>query len=251
MDLGLKNKIAIVTGGAKGIGAGISEVLAEEGVNIVIADFAPLEETDLFADQLRQTYGIKVLAVKADIGKPEDIENIYKETLENFGTVDILMNNAGIGGPLKFDDITLEILQKYEKVNLEGVFLMTAKFIRICLEQNKGGHIVNTLSKSAFTTNSGGNTPYIATKGAISAYTRGLAKEMGPKGIYINAIIPGYVDTPGTSMDPNRSSSVLKYIPSGKLAQPKEIGYVSAFLCSEKACQMMGVLVDVTGGTML
>jgi len=251
MDLKLQNKVAIVTGGAKGIGAGISEVLSEEGVNVVIADFAPLEETRLFADQLSSSYGVKTLAVRADIGKPEDIENVFNEALENFGTVDILMNNAGIGGPLKFDDITLDILQKYEKVNLEGVFLMTARFIKICLAQNKGGHIVNTLSKSAFTTNSGGNTPYIATKGAIAAYTRGLAKEMGPKGIYINAIIPGYVDTPGTSIDPTRGESVLKHIPSGRLAQPKEMGYVAAFLCSEKACQMMGVLVDVTGGTML
>ncbi len=251
MDLGLKGKIAIVTGGARGIGAGMCEVFAEEGAYIVIADFAPLEESEKLAAKLSKKHNVRTLAIHADISNPQEVKNIYDRTLEKFGTVDILMNNAGKMGLTKIEDVTIEELYEYEKVNIEGLFLMSQAFIKICNEQKKGGHIVNTISKSAFTTNSGGNSPYIATKGAVFSFTRGLAKEVGSRGIFVNGIVPGYVTTDTTKGLTDRTEAMKKIIPLGREATPREIANVAVFLCSEKAVQMMGAIVDVSGGTML
>jgi len=251
MDLELHGKVAIITGGARGIGAGMCEVFAEEGANVVIADMVPLEESNEFAAELNKKYNVRTLAVRGDISNPQDVEDIYKRTLEKFGTVDILMNNAGKMGVTKIEDVTVEELYKYEKVNIEGMFLMSKEFIKICNAQKKGGHIVNTISKSAFTTNSGGNTPYIATKGAVFSFTRGLAKEVGSRGIFVNGIVPGYVITDTTKNLKDRSKAMKKIIPLGKEATPREIANVAVFLCSPKAVQMMGAIVDVSGGTML
>jgi NAD(P)-dependent dehydrogenase (short-subunit alcohol dehydrogenase family) len=251
MDLELAGKIAIVTGGARGIGAGMCEVFAEEGTNVVIADMVPLEESSKFAAELSKKNNVRTLAVRADISNPQSVDAIYSQTLEKFGTVDILMNNAGKMGVTRIEDVTVEELYKYEKVNIEGMFLMSKAFIKICNEQAKGGHIVNTISKSAFTTNSGGNTPYIATKGAVFSFTRGLAKEVGARGIFVNGIVPGYVITDTTKNLKDRSREMKKIIPLGREATPREIANVAVFLCSPKAVQMMGAIVDVSGGTML
>jgi NAD(P)-dependent dehydrogenase (short-subunit alcohol dehydrogenase family) len=251
MDLGLKGKIAIVTGGARGIGAGMCEVFAEEGAYVVIADMVPLEESGRLAEELGRKNKVRTLAVRGDISNPQDVKAIYGQVLEKFGTVDILMNNAGKMGLTRIEDVTVEELYKYEKVNIEGMFLMSKEFIIICNQQKKGGHIVNTISKSAFTTNSGGNSPYIATKGAVFSFTRGLAKEVGSRGIFVNGIVPGYVITDTTKDLKDRSEQMKKIIPLGREATPREIANVAVFLCSEKAVQMMGAIVDVSGGTML
>lgn len=251
MDLGLKGKIAIVTGGARGIGAGMCEVFAEEGAHVVIADMVPLEESNRLAEELSRKNDVRTLAVRGDISNPQDVKAIYGQVLEKFGTVDILMNNAGKMGLTRIEDVTVEELYKYEKVNIEGMFLMSKEFIIICNQQKKGGHIVNTISKSAFTTNSGGNSPYIATKGAVFSFTRGLAKEVGSRGIFVNGIVPGYVITNTTKDLKDRSEQMKKIIPLGREATPREIANVAVFLCSEKAVQMMGAIVDVSGGTML
>ena len=251
MDLGLKGKVAIVTGGARGIGAAMCEVFAEEGANVIVADFAPLEESEKLAAELAEKNGVETMAIRGDISNPEDVKNIYQKALDKFGTVDILMNNAGKMGMTKIEDVTVEELYKYEKVNIEGMFLMSQGLINICNEQKKGGHIVNTISKSAFTTNSGGNSPYIATKGAVFSFTRGLAKEVGSRGIFVNGIVPGYVITETTKGLKDRSEAMKKIIPLGREAEPREIANVAVFLCSEKAIQMMGAIVDVSGGTML
>ncbi len=255
MDLQLTGKIAIVTGGGAGIGAAMCETFAQEGANVVIADFRPIEQTEAYAQELKQKYHVETLAIKVDVSDPEDVNRLYAEVLKRFGTVDILMNNAGKMGLNRILDVTVAELRKFEAVNIEGVFLMSQGLIRIHREQNrKKSWIVNTISKSAFSTNSGGNSPYIATKGAVAAFTRGLASEVGREGIYVNGIVPGYVLTETTKNIPNakeRSETMTKLIPVGREADPKEIADVAVFLCSEKACQVMGVFMDVSGGTML
>lgn len=255
MDLKLKGKVAVITGGGAGIGAAMCETLAEEGVNLIIADIRPLEQTEAYAKELSEKYGVRAIAVKADVSNPEDVSALYGAAIREFGTVDILMNNAGKMGLNRIEDVTIDELRKYEAVNIEGLFLMSQGLIRIHREQKKNrSWIVNTISKSAFTTNSGGNSPYIATKGAVASFTRGLASEVGREGIYVNGIIPGYVITETTKNIPNakeRSEAMTKIIPVGREAEPKEIADVAVFLCSERACQIMGALIDVTGGTML
>ncbi|MBC5690567.1 SDR family oxidoreductase [Mediterraneibacter sp. NSJ-55] len=255
MDLGLKGKVVIVTGGGAGIGAAMCQTFAEEGANVVIADFRPIEDTVSYADKLAQKYQVETLAVKVDVSRPDDVKRLFAETVKKFRTVDILMNNAGKMGLNRIEDITIEELQKFERVNIEGLFLMSQAMVKLHREQKREkSWIVNTISKSAFSTNSGGNSPYIATKGAAAAFTRGLATEVGREGIYVNGIIPGYVVTETTKNIPNakeRSEAMTKIIPVGREAEPKEIADVAVFLCSEKACQVMGVLMDITGGTML
>ena len=255
MDLGLKGKVAIVTGGGAGIGEGMCETFAEEGCNVVIADFRPIEDTQAQAKRLEEQYGIQALAVKIDVSKEEDVKKMFEAAVEKFGTVDILMNNAGKMGVNKIEDVTLETLRKFEAVNIEGIFLTCKEMVKLHREQGrKNSWICNTVSKSAFTTNSGGNSPYIATKGAVASFTRGLATEVGKEGIYVNGIIPGYVLTETIRNIPNgkeRSEAMKKIIPIGREAEPKEVADVAVFLCSPRACQVMGVLMDVTGGTML
>lgn len=251
MDLGLKDKVAIVTGGGRGIGYGICQVFAEEGCNVVIADFAPFETTLEACRKLKTEYGIRALPIRADISNPDDIRHIFEETVNTFGTVDYLMNNAGLMGPSKIETITQEEIQRYERVTVEGTMLMCKAFVTLCIKQNRTGHIVNTISKSAVRTSGDGNPIYIATKGAILAFTKGLAAEVGRKGIYVNGIIPGYVATEGVAHLKERSEKMKKIIPIGREATPKEIGNVAVFLCSEKACQIMGVAVDVSGGTIM
>ncbi len=255
MDLKLNGKVAIITGGGAGIGAAMCETFAEEGVNLIIADFRPIEQTEAYAKELANKYGVETMGVKVDVSNPDDVCALYEAALKKFGTVDILMNNAGKMGLNRIEDVTINELRKFEAVNIEGLFLMSQGLIKIHREQKKKkSWIVNTISKSAFTTNSGGNSPYIATKGAAASFTRGLASEVGREGIYVNGIIPGYVKTETTKSIPNakeRSEAMTKIIPVGREAEPKEIADVAVFLCSEKACQVMGALVDVTGGTML
>jgi len=222
---------------------------------VVIADFRPIEDTQAQAQKLVAAYGVGTLAVRIDVSNPEDVRRMFREVLEQFGTVDILMNNAGKMGLNRIENVTIDELRKFERVNIEGLFLTCQEMIRIHREQKrKTSWIVNTVSKSAFTTNSGGNSPYIATKGAVASFTRGLASEVGREGIYVNGIVPGYVVTETTKNIPNareRSEAMTKIIPVGREADPKEIADVAVFLCSGKACQVMGVLMDVSGGTML
>ncbi len=251
MDLNMKNKVAVVPGGGRGIGYGICQVFAEEGCNVVIADFAPIEKTKEACRKLEEEYGIRTLAVKADISSEEDVCEIFRLTLEKFGTVDFLMNNAGLMGPSSIETVTPEQIRRYERVTVEGTMLMCREFVKLCAAQNRGGHIVNTISKTAIRTSGDGNPIYAATKGAVLAFTKNLAAEVGRRGIYVNGIVPGYVATEGVAHLTERSEKMKKIIPTGREATPKEIGYVAVFLCSEKACQIMGVAVDVSGGTIM
>lgn len=251
MDLGLKDHVAIITGAARGIGYGIAQVFAEEGSNVVIADFCPIEKTQEACEKLEKEYGIKTLAIRADISKEEDVKNIFKQTLEKFGTVDYVMNNAGLMGPSSVKTLTIEEIRKYEAVTVEGTMLMCREAVNLWDEQGRGGHIVNTISKTAYRSDGSGNPIYAATKGAVRSFTGNLAREVGTRGIYVNGIVPGYVATEGVAHLTERSEAMKKIIPIHREATPKEIGYAAAFLCSDKAAQILGVGLDVSGGTMM
>ena len=251
MDLGLKDKVAIITGGGRGIGYGIAQVFAEEGCNVVIADFAPVEKTKEACKKLEDEFGIKALAVFADISKEEDVKNIFAAAVKEFGTVDYVMNNAGLMGPSSVKTLTVADIRKYEAVTVEGTMIMCREAVNLWDEQQRGGHIVNTISKTAYRSDGDGNPIYAATKGAVRSFTGNLAKEVGRRGIYVNGLVPGYVATEGVAHLTERSEKMKKIIPIGREATPKEIGYAAAFLCSDKAAQIMGVALDVTGGTLM
>ena len=251
MDLGLKGKVVIVTGGSKGVGAGISEVFAQEGANLVIDYRSDVEYSENFAKTLAEKYNIDAIAVQADVSKEEAVKELYAKTLEHFGTVDCLINNAATWCKhYPIEEFNLDDYRYASSANVESVLMLCSQFIKIVKDQKKPGHIVNVLTKSVFWSSSINNEIYVATKGAVAAITRSLAHECAKDDIFVNAIIPGYAFNSSTDLASDRMKRVLSYIPNGKLATPEDMGNVTAFLCSDKANQINGALVDCTGGTM-
>ena len=252
MDLGLKGKVAIVTGGARGIGAGICEVFAQEGANVVVNYRSKPEQSVAFAKDLADKYKVKTIAVQADMGEEEQVLKLFEKAYEAFGTVDIVVNNANFmndsNGPI--ENFDAKKFQVAERASIEAVMITSRELVKHCKQNNKTGHIVNVLSKSAFWTSSVNNTSYIAVKGANYTFTRGLAHEVAKDSIFVNAIIPGYCLNSRTDTNSDRYKRTLEYIPLKRYATPLEMGYMTVFLCSEKACQCNGAIVDCTGGTM-
>ncbi len=253
MDLGLAGKIALVTGGARGIGAGISTVLAQEGANLVVNYRSAPEECEAFAKRLADTYGVKTVAVQADVSRESEIERLFQTAVDAFGGVDLLVNNAGTWGNTLVQDIETEEWNRLVETNLTGMFILCRTFARHCLAQKKGGRCVNVLSKAAVSTNSVGNVHYMATKGGGLMLTKGFANELTQYGIYFNAILPGYVISHGAAYDKvtpetERKKKLLK---TGQFATAEEMGYVTAFLLSDKASQVAGEIMDCTGGLLL
>ncbi|RGV98411.1 SDR family NAD(P)-dependent oxidoreductase [Ruminococcus sp. AF14-10] len=253
MDLGLKGKVAIVTGGARGIGKGCSTALAMEGCNLAIVDLGHDDTTRAYMEELKNEYEIDVLELAADVSNEEQIQKVYKDTLEHFGKIDILINNAGRGAIRKqFHELTTEDWRSVQEITLNSQFFMSREFVKYCRENDRPGSIVNVLSKSAFTTNSKDNTTYISAKMGAYGLTKGIANEMAPYGIRVNGIVPGYVQTERTYPDGEpRTERMRALLPTGKFALPIEMGKIAAFLCSDCASQIIGAAIDCSGGTML
>lgn len=251
MDLGLKDKVAIVSGGAKGVGAGICEVLAQEGARVVVNFRSDAPHATVFAAQLHEKYGVETLAVQADVGQESEVTRLFAAAVERFGTVDILVNNAATWTKhLPIEEFAVADYRAASCSNVESVMLMSRELVRIAKAQKKPAHILNVLTKSVFWSSSINNSTYVATKGAVAALTRNLAHELGKDGIFVNAIVPGYVWN--STMDPTseRYKRTLAYIPNRTMATPLEMGYICAFLCSRCASQINGAIVDTSGGTM-
>lgn len=253
MDLGLQGKTAIITGGSKGIGSGISEVLAEEGCNVVINYRSDRESAEAFAARVSAENKVQALVVYADVSKEKDAEVLFRTAVKEFGKIDILINNAASGyTPNAFQNISSEEWKIAEEGLSHPTFYMSQLFLKHCLEQEKGGHIVNLLSKSAILSSSVNNLAYVANKGALTALTRGMAKEFIPYGIYVNGIVPGYVKTERGHVDGDeRTERVRKLLPTKEFALPRDMGNVAAILCSPLFKQMIGTVVDCTGGTLI
>lgn len=255
MDLGLKSKVVIITGASGGIGSGCARVFAEEGANLVLNYNSRPDRAETLAKELMDAYGIDAITVQADVGDADALRSLFDAAVEHFGTVDILINNAGAVGDqfparVPIGDFPLENFRRREAIIVESLFVGCQAFTKILRSQKKGGHIINVLSKSAFWSSTSGNTMYATCKGAAGSFTQALAHELAYEGIFVNAIIPGYVTNPRTDTTSARYQETVERIPMGRYATPEEMGAVVAFLCSEKACQINGCRVDCTGGTM-
>lgn len=253
MDLNLKGKVAIVTGGGRGIGKGCVTALAEEGCNVIVADLQHDDDTLGYIKELGDRTGATLVPLNGDVSSEEMVAKLYEEAVEALGPVDILVNNAGRGAIRKpFDELTTEDWRSVQEITLNSQFFMSREFVKRCRKESRPGAIVNVLSKSAFTTNSKDNTTYICAKAGATGLTRGLANEMAPYGIRVNGVIPGYVQTERTYPDGDaRTERMRALLPTGKFTTPIEIGRVVAFLCSDAASQIIGAAIDITGGTML
>ncbi len=254
MDLNLKNKTALVTGGSMGMGAAFVEGFAKEGCNVVINYIVQPEQAEEFAKKIRDTYHVGALAVYSDITDENQVAEMIAKIEEEFGRLDVLVNNAGIWPTQDFLDIPLADWKKVIEVNLTGAFICTQAACRQMIKQGGGGHIVNINSKSGISVTSGGHAHYVSSKGGITMLTKAAAREMSGHGIIVNCVIPGMVATPMNEAernDPKMLEYYLNRLPLKKFSNPEDIANMVVFLASDKAFHTAGAIVDVTGGMLL
>lgn len=250
MDLNLKGKTAIVTGGGSGLGAGISEVLAEEGVNVIVNYIVDEENVLKFVETLNSTYNIQCTAMYGDISRAEDIEAIISQATELYGHIDILVNNAGIWPTHGILEMSDDDWRKVIDINLTGVFLFSKRVAIQMKEKNIRGRIINITSKSGLNYSTGGHGHYASAKAGAIMLTKVMAREISQYGINIIGIAPGMVRTP-MNTEQLANGGEEKYvtrIPVGKIAEPREVAYTVAFVASDKADFITGTTLDVTGG---
>lgn len=254
MNLKLNGKTAVVTGGSTGLGAGICEVLAEEGMNIIVNYIFDPKEADFFAKKLTKKANTKCVAMYGDIRKADDIDKIFNNAEKEFGNVDVLVNNAGIWPTTTVEEMSDDEWKKVIDINLNGTYLFSKRAIMHFLEHRVEGHVVNISSKSGFSVTSPGHAHYATAKGAVTLMTKSLAREFAKKGITVNGVAPGMVRTP-LNEDKLSQPEWMKYyenrIPVGRVSTAKEVANTVAFLASERARYITGTIVDVTGGMLI
>lgn len=253
MDLGLSGKVAIVTGGAKGIGTGICRCLAQEGATVVVNTHSNDEASQAFCKELAADG--TVMAVQGDVSREEDVAAIFKSAIDAFGRVDILVNNAGVTDGYPIDTMTLAQWRRVVDTNLTGTFLMCREMVRWCRQAKQGGAIVNILSKAAVSSTTKERTAYNASKAGGLGFTKALAGEVIGDGIRVNGVLPGFVKNSRTEMlletDFEAMEIRRKRLPTKQFGMPEDIGVMVAMLASEKCKLAIGSIVDMTGGLLL
>lgn len=253
--LDLSGKAAIVTGGAKGIGKGIVLRLAEAGAKVVVADVddASAHET---VEELNNN-GQSALAVKVDVSDESQVKSMIDVCKKEFGSVDILVNNAGIYPPAPISQLTEEQFNKVINVNLRGTFL-TTKYAAEVMKTQGGGKIINVTSIDALHPSMVGLAHYDASKHGMWGFTKNSALELAEHNIWVNAIAPGGIATPGvTAMNqgaaPNEEAikAFMAKIPMHRMGEADEIGTVALFLASDLSSYMTGEQIVVDGGALL
>lgn len=249
MNLG--GKTAIVTGGAMGIGLGIASRLAEAGANVLIADLDE-KEGEKSAD------GKKIKFLKTDVSQEVDVKKMIEVAVKEFGSVDIIVNNAGIYPQKPVSQMTREDFDKVMSVNLRSVFLCTREASRQMISQGKGGRIINITSIDALHPSMIGLAHYDASKHGVWGFTKNSALELAEHKIWVNAIAPGGIATPGVAkMSPAGANMekvlalFLAKIPMRRMGEPDDIGKVALFLASDLASYITGSQIVVDGGVLL
>ena len=245
----LKGKVALITGAGRGIGQGIAEVFAGEGADVAVNDFDNMQQAEDVAASIRSS-GRRAVTVKADVANRGDVEPMMAKVWKELGPIDVLVNNAGIETIVPFLELTDEQWTRLVDVNLRGAWLCSQVFCRRALAEGRKGSIVNIGSIQAAKVLPG-RTHYAPTKLGLEALTRNMSAEMTPRGIRVNCIHPGLIDTPMTAWvmkDPALLPGVLAQISLGRAGQPREIGTVAAFFASDDASYLTGQSIFVDGG---
>jgi NAD(P)-dependent dehydrogenase (short-subunit alcohol dehydrogenase family) len=249
MDRKLRNKVALVTGAGQGIGKAIAEVFAEEGADVAINDkTASVEAQQVLQEILRK--GRRGLAAAADVSKRDEIEAMFDYVWAELGPIDILVNNAGIETIVPFLDLTDEQWSNVVNTNLRGEWMCSQAFCRRVIVAGRTGAIVNIGSIQAGKVLPG-RTHYAPAKLAIEGLTRNVSAEMTPKGIRVNCIHPGVIETGMTEWvmkRPDLLSGLCEQISMGRVGQPREVAAVAAFLASDEAAYVTGQSIYVDGG---
>lgn len=246
-----EGKVAVVTGGAGGIGEATSRALAREGARVVICDINGEGAKRLEQDLQRQ--GAKALAVQADISDPAQVKSLVEETMARSGRVDVLVNNAGIspkhaGKKLRLWEMSIAEWEQVIRVNLNGYFLCCREIVPHMIPA-RWGRIVNISSLAARIGGVVAGSHYTAAKAGILGLTKSLAAEAAEYGITVNAITPGRIDTPmAANVPPAVNAEIVKRIPLGRFGTPEDVAAAILFLASEAAAYITGATLDVNGG---
>jgi glucose 1-dehydrogenase len=249
--MSVKGKVAIVTGGNSGIGKGIVLALAEQGAYVVI-DYVANEEATEELEQQVVALGDKAVGCDADVSKIADLQRLVDLAVDTFGQLDIMVNNAGVETRSSILDTTEEQYEKVMTINLKSAFFGTQIAARQMIKQGTGGRIINVTSVHEDWPMPG-NTPYCLSKGGMRMLTRTAGVELGPHGVTVVGVGPGAVDTPinaSTEADPAKMKTLDAAIPLGRMADPKEIAEVVAFLGSDAASYLTATTVFADGGIM-
>lgn len=243
----LENKVAIVTGGSRGIGEGIVLKLAESGANIAFTYVSSDEKAKALEEKV-QTLGVKAKAYKSNAADFSDCEKVVNEMFKDFGTVDILVNNAGISKDNLLLRLSPDQWDEVMATNLKSVFNMTKQVIRPMMKARKGS-IINMSSIVGMKGNAG-QSSYAASKAGIIGFTKSVAAEMGSRNIRCNAIAPGFVETDMTHYlkEGDAGKAFLEKIPLGRFGSTDEIANVTLFLASDLSSYVTGQVISVCGG---
>jgi 3-oxoacyl-[acyl-carrier protein] reductase len=241
----LKGKVALVTGAAQGIGKAVTLLLARHGADVIVAD-VNLEKAEETAQEV-QSLGQQSMAVRLDVTRFQDVEATVETVLQKFGKIDILVNNAGIARDKLILRMTEEDWDAVLAVNLKGTFNCTKAVIKHMSKQ-RSGKIVNIASVVGEMGNPG-QANYAASKAGVIGLTKTIAREFAQRGINVNAIAPGYIQTPMTDALPEKAKEELKrMIPMERLGQPEDVARAVLFLVSEASAYITGNVLKVNGG---
>ena len=249
----LKDKVALISGANSGIGRAIATRFAQEGAHVAV-NYLPVgqnaQNAQAEVDDFEKTYGETGIAVGGDVSKRADVEAMFAATVEKFGRVDIVVNNAGIEFKKAFVDVTDDEWNKVIAVNQFGTFLLSQLGARQMIAQGGGGKIIN-ISSVHEDIPFPGYTAYCASKGAIRMMMRNLAMELAPNKINVNNLAPGAIATPinqGVLNDPEAMKNAISEIPWGRFGKPEEVAAVAAFLASDESEYVTGSTYYVDGG---
>ena len=244
----LNGQVAVVTGASKGIGAGIAKALAAEGASVVVNYSSSKAGADKVVAEITKNGG-KAIAVQGDVSKQADITRLFAETKKAYGHVDVLVNNAGVYAFGPIESVTEESFHTHFNLNVLGLLLTTKEAVKLFTD--KGGSVINVGSAVSRLTPPNSSV-YTATKGAVDAITRVLAKELGPRKIRVNSINPGMIETEGVHTAGFAEGDFRKFVesqaPLGRIGQTDDISPTAVYLASSDSKYMTGEILPVSGG---
>lgn len=252
MDLDLRNKVALVTGGARGLGRAVCLGLAAEGARVMINYRRDAQGADALARLIQEQHGADAACVAGDVASSTDVARMFDQCERVLGPLDVLVNNAGVWPTAYVKDMTEEAWDRTLAVNLKGAFLTCREAVRRWLAAQRGGRIVNVSSPAAFVGSTTGHADYAASKAGLVNLTVSLAREVAPQGIFVNAVAPGMMrtDLVRDALEHN-AAHYLRRIPLGRIGEPEEVARVIVFLASGRASYTTGATVDVSGGMLM
>ena len=244
MNRTLAEKVALITGGSRGIGAAIAKRLAQEGAAVAITYSSSQQQAEEVTRAIESDGG-RAIAIRADSGDGEAVKAAVAQTVKTFDRLDILVNNAGVVAVAPIDEFSAEDFERLVAINIKGVYVATQEAVR---HIGEGGRIIMIGSiNSEFVPFVGGSV-YALTKGAIAGFTRGLARDLGPRGITVNNIEPGPIDTDMNPADGPFADTLKTFLPVGRYGKSEEIAGLVSYLVSAEAAYITGANIKIDGG---